>query len=176
MVPYRPSEVAGVVLCHPWVGVVPYRPSEVAGVDPFHQAGGLCQAHPWGVEVLYQARPSEAEVPFHPVVSVHPAASDRPCPGHLLEGAGVAAEGVAGAEVPCPGHLLAGVAAGVVGVVPFRADPSADRLLGGHLGRLSAAGFLALRLLGHRGYHQLAAAGRWRQRLQASKALQKQES
>jgi hypothetical protein len=112
------------------------------------------------------------------VVSVHPAASDRPCPGHLLEGVGVAAEavGVAGAEVPCPGHLLAGVAAGVVGVVPFRADPSADRLLGGHLGRLSAAGFLALRLLGHRGYHQLAAAGRWRQRLQASKALQKQES
>ena len=168
------------VLCHPWVGVgvVPYRPSEVAGVVPFHQAEGLCQAHPWGVEVLYQARPSEAEVPFHPVVSVHPAASDRPCPGHLLEGVGVAAEavGVAGAEVPCPGHLLAGVAAGVVGVVPFRADPSADRLLGGHLGRLSAAGFLALRLLGHRGYHQLAAAGRWRQRLQASKALQKQES
>jgi len=83
-----------------------------------------------------------------------------------------------GAEVPCPDHLLAEVAgAGAgAGVVPFQADPLADRLSGGRQGRLSVAGFLALRLLGHRGCHQLAAAERWRQRLQASKALQKQES
>jgi hypothetical protein len=136
------------------------------------------QAHPLGVEVPYPARPWEAEVPFHPVVSVHPAASDRPCPGHPWGvGAGVAEVGAAvEAGVPCPDHLLAEVAGEGVGVVPFQADPLADRLSGGRQGRLSVAGFLALRLLGHRGCHQLAAAERWRRRLQASKALQKQES
>jgi len=161
---------------------------------PDHLSGGrqgrlsvevLCQAHPWGqgrlsVEVLCQAHPWGVEVLFHPVASVHPAASDRPCPGHPWGvGVGVAEVGVAvGAGVPCPDHLLAEVAgAGVgVGVVPFQADPLADHLSGGRQGRPSVAGLLALRPLGHRGCHQLAAAERWRRRLQASKALQKQES
>jgi len=69
-----------------------------------------------------------------------------------------------------------GVAGVGVGVVPFQADPLADHLSGGRQGRPSVAGLLALRPLGHRGCHQLAAAERWRRRLQASKALQKQES
>ena len=136
----------------------------------------LCQAHPWGVEVLCQAHPWGVEVPFHPAASVHPAASDRPCPGHLLGAAAGVAEVGAAAGVPCPVHLLVGAGAGVVAEVLCQAHPLADCLSGGRQGRPSVAGFLALRLLGHRGCHQLAAAERWRQRLQASKAPQKQES
>jgi len=112
------------------------------------EVGVLYPAHPWGAEVLCQAHPWGV-------------------------GAGVAEVGVA-MGVPCPDHLLAEVAG--VGVVPFQVDPLADRLSGGRQGRLSVVGFLALRLLGHQGCHQLAAAERWRRRLQASKALQKQES
>ena len=75
------------------------------------------------------------------------------------------------AEVLCQAHL----SGGRQGRLPVEVL-CPDHLSGGRQGRPSVAGLLALRPLGHRGCHQLAAAERWRRRLQASKALQKQES
>ena len=120
-------------------------------------------------EVLFQAHPLGAEVPSRPAALAHPAALDHPFHpaalahlflGHPLVEVGEVAEavGVGAAEVLFRAHLLAGC------------------LSGGRQGHPSVAGSSALQLPDHRGCHQLVAAERWRQRLRASKALQKQES
>jgi hypothetical protein len=175
----------------PSAGVRQFLHPEVAAEVLFqaHPLGAevLFQAHPLGAEGLFQAHPLGAEVPSRPAALAHPAALDHPFHpaalahlflGHPLVEVGEVAEavGVGAAEVLCPDHpweVVGGVGAAEV---LFRAHLLAGCLSGGRQGHPSVAGSSAPQLPDHRGCHQLVAAERWRQRLRASKALQKQES